>query len=43
MLEKSQYGVAMGNASEGIKKRARYTTKTCNEDGIEYFLRGIFE
>lgn len=42
MLEKSKYGVAMGNASDYIKGKASYTTKTCDEDGIELFLKEFF-
>ena len=42
MLEKSKYGVAMGNASENIKSKVSYTTKSCDEDGVEFFLRRFF-
>lgn len=43
MLENSKYGVAMGNAPDEIKNRVLYTTKTCDEDGVEFFLRGFFK
>lgn len=42
MLEKSKYGVAMGNADDNIKSIASYTTKSCDEDGVEFFLRMFF-
>ncbi len=42
MIEKSKYGVAMENAIEDVKKIAPYKTKSCNEDGIEFFLRNFF-
>lgn len=43
MLEKSKYGVAMGNAHDNVKARASYTTKSCDEDGVELFLRGFID
>lgn len=42
MLEKSKYGVAMGNAPENIKNIVSYTTKSCDEEGVEFFLRRFF-
>ena len=42
MIKNSKYGVAMGNAIDEVKKVASYVTKSCNNDGIEYFLRGFF-
>lgn len=38
MFDISGISVAMGNASEKIKEKADYITKTNNEDGISYFL-----
>lgn len=43
MLEKSKYGVAMGNATDNIKRKASYTTKSCDEDGVEVFLKEFFD
>ena len=43
MLGKCKYGVAMGNATDEIKSRVSYTTKSCDEDGVEYFLKEFFE
>jgi len=42
ILKKSKYGVAMGNAIDEIKNSVFYHTKTCDEDGIEYFLKEFF-
>lgn len=42
MICKSKYGVAMGNAIDDIKKVAKYVTKSCDEDGIEFFLTEFF-
>lgn len=42
MIEKSKYGVAMGNAPDNIKDNASYITKTCDEDGVEFYLRRFF-
>lgn len=38
IIEKVGMGVAMGNALELVKKKAKAITKTNNEDGIYYFL-----
>lgn len=38
MLEAAGYGVAMGNADDEIKQRARYHTETNQEDGVARFL-----
>lgn len=42
ILEKSKYGVAMGNAVDEVKRRVLYYTKSCDDDGIEFFLREFF-
>lgn len=36
MLEMARSGIAMGNAEEITKQKARYVTKSMHEDGIEY-------
>ena len=43
MIKNTKYGVAMGNAIDEVKKIATFITKSCDEDGIEYYLRGIFD
>ncbi len=42
MLGSVQYGVAMGNALEEVKKTAAYTTLSNEEDGIAEFLEKNF-
>jgi len=36
MLESVFMGIAMGNASEELKQKARFVTKSLYEDGIAY-------
>lgn len=43
MIIKSKYGVAMENATNEIKEVANYITKSCNEDGIAFFLGEFFK
>lgn len=43
MIKNTKFGVAMGNAIDEVKKIATFITKSCDEDGIEYYLRGIFD
>lgn len=38
MLEHVPYGIAMGNASEEVKKSATYVTTDANDDGIAHAL-----
>lgn len=46
MIERAGFGVAMGNAQDEVKRKARYTTKRFDEDGaalaIEKMLSGKF-
>jgi Cof subfamily protein (haloacid dehalogenase superfamily) len=39
MLDYVQYGIAMGNSYPEVLKRARYQTKSIQEDGIYYGLK----
>lgn len=39
MLDFSGVGIAMGNASDEVKKHADYITLSMDEDGVEYALR----
>lgn len=39
MIENAGIGVAMGNASDKLKKIASYVTTDCNKDGIENALK----
>lgn len=41
MLEYAQIGVAMGNAIDGLKKRADFVTLGMDDSGIEYALRNF--
>ena len=41
MLEAVKYGVAMGNAPEEIKKKARLITRDNEQDGMAYILEKI--
>lgn len=41
MIEFSGYGFAMGNATENVKKAAKYVTKTNGEDGVAAGIRNI--
>ena len=43
MIMSSKCGVAMGNAIDDVKKVAKYVTKSCDDDGIEFFLREFFK
>lgn len=38
---KDNYGIAMGNAVEEVKKAAKLITKPCIEDGVAYALENI--
>ena len=38
MLEYAGHPIAMGNASQGCKKVAKYVTKDVKEDGLAYYL-----
>lgn len=38
MIEKSKYGIAMGNSKEEVKKISKFITKTNNESGIYYAI-----
>lgn len=42
MIEYAGQGVAMANATEPLKAIANFVTKSNDEDGIVYFLRGRF-
>lgn len=42
MIEKAGLGVAMGNATEAVKKLADFVTKTNDEDGIETVINTYF-
>lgn len=39
MLDKFPYTVAMGNAEPCAKEVAKFTTKSNNDDGIDYFIK----
>ena len=41
MLDHVPHSVAMGNASDEVKRHARYVTDTVDNDGIAKFLEGI--
>ena len=43
MIKNTKIGVAMRNAIDEVKEIATFITKSCDEDGIEYYLRGIFD
>ena len=43
MIEYAGLGVAMENAVEEVKQRAKVVTKSNNEDGIAYVLSQIYE
>ena len=38
MISKCGVGVAMENAIDELKEKAKYVTKSCNDNGIIYFL-----
>lgn len=39
MIEYAGFGVAMGNASDGLKERADFITKSNEENGVAYALQ----
>lgn len=39
MLQSVKIGIAMGNASDRLKEKADFVTKTVNDDGIAYALK----
>ena len=43
MFNVSQYSVAMDNANETVKKIAKFTTKSNNDEGVLHFLLNYFE
>jgi len=43
MLSEYTYSVAMGNAEQHIKDRAKYVTLDNNNDGIQYAIRTILQ
>ena len=43
MLEVVGCGVAMGNAQEGVKKIAKYITRSNDDGGIAYFINQLFD
>ncbi len=43
MLEFAPISVAMGNASEEVKKHAKFVTAPANEDGVAVFLEEFFK
>ena len=38
MFDACEIGVAMGNANDRLKLRAKYVTKTNDENGVAYFI-----
>ena len=43
MMEQATYSFAMQNAHPNIKAVANYTTKSNDENGVEYMLRKMIE
>jgi len=43
MIQNTECGVAMENAIDDVKKVAKYVTRSCNEDGVIYFLKEFFK
>ena len=41
MIQYAGFGVAMGNASEDVKKEADYVIKSCEEDGVAFLMERI--
>ena len=39
MLDYVEYGIAMGNAYPNVLEKAKYRTKSIDEDGIYYGLK----
>ena len=42
MIEFAGVGVAMGNAESNVKKNAKYTTVSNNDNGVGVFLKEFF-
>ena len=43
MFDACGIGVAMGNASDRLKSRATYVTKTNDENGVAYFINNYIK
>lgn len=43
MIKNAKYGVAVEDASDEVLKVSKYTTKSCKEDGVVYFLNNNFD
>lgn len=43
MIKNARYGVAVNDAVDALLKVAKYTTKSCKEDGVFYFLNKNFD
>lgn len=41
LIQKSGIGIAMGNALSDVKKVANFITKSNNDNGVAYVLKGL--